>query len=177
MLRAALRRSKCLIQIKALAGINQIARDRLGKVGVRQVLGRRTGAGRLYSMVTATEARLAAFARSRNAGSGRSVLARDGLRNGAFGADKFGLKDLNQCTGTWVRRSSINIRCPQAKPCCPPMARSVPTPANSPAAARRISSRSVMPPPGRRCGGPAISRSRQRSSTRSMRISSSTPKA
>src|SRR4051794_25086511 len=61
-----------------------------------QVLGRRTRAGRLYSVVTATEARLAAFARSRYAGSRRVFVQETGLRNGAFGADKFGLKNLKE---------------------------------------------------------------------------------
>src|SRR5882757_6038066 len=59
-----------------------------------QVLGRRTGAGRLYSVVTATEARLAACARSRYAASRRFFVQETGLHNGAFGADKFGLKNL-----------------------------------------------------------------------------------
>ena len=87
-----------------------------------------------------------------------------GVRNGAFGADKFGLKNLKGCTGTSARRSSINTRSRRAKPCCRPTARCARTPANSPAAARRTSSRSAMPPPTRICGGPATSRSPRNSS-------------
>src|SRR6202021_3444011 len=45
-------------------------------------------------MITATEARLAAFARSRYAGSRRFYVQETGVHNGAFGADKFGLKNL-----------------------------------------------------------------------------------
>src|SRR4029079_13943210 len=47
-----------------------------------------------YSEVTATEARLAACARSRYAGSRRVFVQETGLRNGAFGSDKIGLKNL-----------------------------------------------------------------------------------
>jgi len=50
----------------------------------------------IYSEVTATEARFAAFARSSYAGSRRFFVQETGLRNGAFGADKFGLRKLKQ---------------------------------------------------------------------------------
>src|SRR6476619_4748010 len=58
------------------------------------VLGRRTGAGRLYSGFTATERvkRQRAYRVTRVRGG--VFVQETGLRNGSFGADKFGLKNL-----------------------------------------------------------------------------------
>jgi hypothetical protein len=58
------------------------------------VLGRRTEAGRLYSEVTAAAARLSGIALEIRGFEEDSSLQETGVHNGAFGADKFGLRKL-----------------------------------------------------------------------------------
>ena len=114
-------------------------------------------------------ARLAACARSSNAGSRRILRARDGRAERCLWCRQIRLKKSQAgALESSVRRSSINIRSRRAKRCCRPMARFARIPASSPAAARRTSSPFATPPPTRRCGGPATSRSPRSSSKRSI---------
>ena len=66
-----------------------------------------------------------------------------GIRNGAFGADKFGLKDLAAVHWNLPSPRSTSMRSRAARPRSSPAARCAPRPAFTPAAARRTSTPSV----------------------------------
>ena len=67
-----------------------------------------------------------------------------GVHNGAFGADKFGFKNLRECTGITARPRFTSSRFATARPSSPPKARCARRPALTPAARRRTSSPSAM---------------------------------
>src|SRR4051812_46638671 len=59
-----------------------------------KVLGRRAGPGPAIVAVPARQARLATSALRRDADSQEDLVQETGIRNGSFGADKFGLRNL-----------------------------------------------------------------------------------
>ena len=107
----------------------------------------------------------------------RASVKETGVRNGAYGADKFGFDGVESIHWNPARRPSTSSRSPDAKPSSPLAARWSPIPAFTPAARRRTSSSSAMRTPRRPYGGTTTARSRRSSSSASMTTSSRTPRA